>query len=234
MPIKAMCVISKPSMKIKLFVIWKRSNWSQTSSSMALQTLCIISQPSVNSNWSYVLKMLNPGHNCRFFGLCNFEIWQTTTRNNRTHLPYHFKFCTSFRSHLWIQIGVTTGKRYIRVKILTFFSPCAPEIWRMILKNNRVTLLCHSDLCALFHGLLWIQTWVTVQKRSTWVTNRRLCGLCDLEIWRMNSKNNSAPLLCPFKLCAKFCSHLSIQIGVRVRKRQNWGEFCFDLCDLDL
>ena len=42
---------------------------------------------------------------------------------------------------------------------------------------------------------------------------------CDLEIWRMTLKNNRAPLLCYFKLCASFCIHRSIQTGVTVRKR---------------
>ena len=35
----------------------------------------------------------------------------------------------------------------------------------------------------------------------------------DLEIWRMTFKNNRAPLLCYFKLCAAFRSHWWIQTG---------------------
>ena len=42
------------------------------------------------------------------------------------------------------------------------------------------------------------------------------------QIWRMTLKNNRAHLLCCFKLCASFHSHLSIQNGVTVRKRQIW------------
>ena len=45
---------------------------------------------------------------------------------------------------------------------------------------------------------------------------------CDLEIWRMTLKNNRAPLLFYFKLCAAFCSHRWIQAGVTVRKRPIW------------
>ena len=51
---------------------------------------------------------------------------------------------------------------------------------------------------------------------------------CDLKIWRMDLKNNWAPLLCYFKLCVSFHSHRSIQIGVTVRKLQIWvkiGDF---------
>ena len=38
----------------------------------------------------------------------------------------------------------------------------------------------------------------------------------------MTFKNNRAPLLCYFKLCASFCSHWWIQTGVTVRKRPIW------------
>ena len=51
---------------------------------------------------------------------------------------------------------------------------------------------------------------------------RRFLEPCDLEIWRMTLKNNRAPLLCYFKLCAAFCSHWWIQTGVTVRKRLSW------------
>ena len=40
-------------------------------------------------------------------------------------------------------------------------------------------------------------------------------GPCDLEIWLMTLKNNRAPLLCYFKLCASFHSHQWIQTGVK-------------------
>ena len=58
--------------------------------------------------------------------------------------------------------------------------------------------------------------------------NQRFFVLRDLQIWRMTLKNNRALLLCSFKLCASFHSHLSIQNGVTVRKRQIWvkiGDF---------
>ena len=45
---------------------------------------------------------------------------------------------------------------------------------------------------------------------------------CDLEIWWMTSKNNRAPLLCYFKLCALFHSYLSIQTGVTVQIHSIW------------
>ena len=54
---------------------------------------------------------------------------------------------------------------------------------------------------------------------------RRFLEPCDLEIWRMTLKNNRAPLVCYFKLCAAFRSHWWIQTGVTVRKRQIWVKF---------
>ena len=45
---------------------------------------------------------------------------------------------------------------------------------------------------------------------------------CDLDNWRMALKNDRAPLLCCFKLCASFESHQYIKTGVTVRKRQIW------------
>ena len=51
---------------------------------------------------------------------------------------------------------------------------------------------------------------------------RRFLEPCDLEIWRMTLKNNRAPLLCCFQLCAWFNCLIWTQTGVRVRKRLSW------------
>ena len=45
-----------------------------------------------------------------------------TFKNNWAPLLCYFKLCVSFRSHWWIQTGVTVRKRSIRVKIDDFFS----------------------------------------------------------------------------------------------------------------
>ena len=76
-------------------------------SSMLLQALCIISEPSVNSNWSYSPETLHLGQNQRFFVLCDLEIWQMTLKNNRAPLLCYFKLCASFRNHWSIQPWVT-------------------------------------------------------------------------------------------------------------------------------
>ena len=58
---------------------------------------------------------------------------------------------------------------------------------------------------------------------------------CDLEIWWMTLKNNRAPILCYFKLCASFRSHWLIQIGVTVRKHPiGQIRHFLEPCDLEI
>ena len=58
--------------------------------------------------------------NRRFFSTCDLEIWWMTPKNNRAPLLCYFKLFASFRSHWWIQTGVTVRKRLIWVKIDAF------------------------------------------------------------------------------------------------------------------
>ena len=57
-----------------------------------------------------------------FFVPCDLEIWQMTLKNNRAPLLCYCKLCASFRSHWWIQTGVTVRKRPIWFKIDDFCS----------------------------------------------------------------------------------------------------------------
>ena len=61
-------------------------------------------------------------------------------------------------------------------------------------------------------------------------------SLCDLENWCMTLKNNRAPLLCCFNLCASFHSQWWVKTGATVRKRQIWvkSDDFFYLCDLEI
>ena len=93
----------------------------------------------------------------------------------------------------------------------------------MILKNNRAPLLCCFKLCVSFHSHQWIQTKVSPEMLNSG-QNRWFNVPCDLEIWQMTLKNNRAPLLCYFKLCASFRSHWWIQTGVTVQKHPIWSK----------
>ena len=57
-----------------------------------------------------------------FLEPCDLKIWRMTLKNNRAPLLCYFKLYASFRSHRWIQAGVTVRKRPIWVKIDDFFS----------------------------------------------------------------------------------------------------------------
>ena len=104
-----------------------------------------------------------------FFEPCDLAIRRMILKNNRAPFLCYFKLCASFRSHWWIQTGVTVRKRPIWVKIDDFFSRVTLpfDVWPF--KNNRATLLCYFKLCASFRSHWWIQTGVTVRKRSFWV-----------------------------------------------------------------
>ena len=124
----------------------------------------------MNSTWSYSPETPNLGQIRRFLEPRDLEIWRMTFKNNL--LCYfklcYFKLCAPFRSHWWVQTGVTVRKRPIWVKIDDFFSRVT-EIWRMTFKNNRAPLLSIIKLYASFHHHMWIQTRVTVRKRLSWV-----------------------------------------------------------------
>ena len=128
---------------------------------------------------------------------------------------HHLKAISEFKLELQsrdVQFGWTSF----------VFVPCDLEIWWMTLENNRAPHLYHIKLCASFQSHGWIQTGVTVRKRSIRVKISDFFVLCDLEIWRMTLKNNRAPLLCYFKLCASIHSHQWIQTGVTVWKCPIW------------
>ena len=93
------------------------------------------------------------------------------------------------------------------------------KIWWMTMQNNRIPLLNYIKLCAAFQGHWYIQTSVTVRKRSIWVKNWSFFAARDLGNWQMTLKNFRAHLLYYIGLCVAFQSHWYIQSGVKVRKR---------------
>ena len=58
----------------------------------------------------------------RFLEPWDLEIWRMTLKNNRAPLLCYFKLYASFRSHRWIQAGITVRKRPIWVKMDDFYS----------------------------------------------------------------------------------------------------------------
>ena len=151
-----------------------------------------------------------------------------TLKNNRAHLLGYFKLCVSIRSHLSIQTGVTVRKRQIWVKISHFLSCVTMKFDRWPWKT--IGHLFYATSSLVHHFIAICEFKVELQSgNSQFGSKLAIFDPCDLEIWRMTLKNNRAPLLCFFKLCASFHSHLWIQNGATVQKHQIWvkiGHFC--------
>ena len=95
----------------------------EATSSILSQALCIISKPSLNSNWSYSSKTLNLGQNWTFFyPFVTFKFQRWPWKAIGHLFPSFFKLCVSFHSHWWIYTGVTDRKRPIWIKIDNFVS----------------------------------------------------------------------------------------------------------------
>ena len=148
--------------------------------------LCIISNPLVNSNWSYSPEMLNSGRNWRYFILCDLEIWWMTLEKNRVPLLYRIKLCASFQSHRWSQTSVTVRKRPIRVKIGNFLS-------RVTLKFNgwpwkTIGHLSYAPSSFVHHFLAIGEFKLELQPgNAQFGSKSTIFYLCDLEIWRVHS-----------------------------------------------
>ena len=144
-----------------------------------------------------------------------------TLKNNSAPVVSDFELWASFYSHLWTKTGVTVRKRPIWVKF-DFFRPVTLKFDRWPKATRPPPLLAYFELYASNQSHWWIQTGVTVRKRPVCVKIGDFFFPCDLEIWQITVKHNEVPLLCYFKLCASFRSHMWIQTGLTVRKRPNW------------
>ena len=103
-------------------------------------------------------------------------------------------------------------------------------------KNNRAPLVFYIKLCASFQIHPWSQTWVTIRKPSIGVKIGDFFVLCNLEIWRMTSKNNRAPLLYHIKLCiiSKPSVNLNWSYSPETLNSGQNRRFFFVLCDLEI
>ena len=75
--------------------------------------------------------------------------------------------------------------------------------WNMSLDFHKSCYFADPSVCVI------IIVWSVQINTESW----------DLEIWRMTLKNNRAPCLCYFTLCASFHNHRWTQTGVTVQKR---------------
>ena len=145
-----------------------------------------------------------------------------TLTKNRAPLPYYLKLCASFQSHGWIQTGFTVLRRSIWGKIGTFLS-------RVTLKFDgwpwkTIGHLSYAASSFLHHFIAIGEFKLELQSGNAQFRSKSMIFFqpYDFEIWPLTLKNNRAPLLCCFKLCASFHGHLWIKTGVTVWKHPIW------------
>ena len=148
-----------------------------------------------------------------------FDGWPLKT--NRALLLYYVKLCASFQIHWWIQNGVTVQKRSIRVEICEILSCMTLKFDGWPWKTTGHLFYTTSSLCIISKPSVKSNLSCTPEMLNSG-KNQQFFVPCDLEIWWMTLKNNMAPLLYCFKLCASFHSHWWIQTEVTVRKRSIW------------
>ena len=133
-----------------------------------------------------------------------------------------FRLCASFHSRQSIQTGVTVQKRSIPVKIGNFLSCVIFKFDRWPWKTIRHFFYAASSFAHHFIAISLYKLELQSGNAKFGSKSGIFFVPCDLEIWQMTLKNNKAPLLCYFKLCASFQSHGWIQTGVTVRKCPIW------------
>ena len=94
-----------------------------------------------------------------------------------------------------------------------FFVPCDLVNWWMTLKDNRVSFVHHFKAI----GKLKLE----LQSGNAQFGSKSMifCSLWPWNVTNDHKKNDRAPVLCCFKLCASFRSKWWIQTGVTARKR---------------
>ena len=94
----------------------------------------------------------------------------------------------------------------------------------MTLKNKRAPLLCYFKLYASFLSHWWFKLELQSENAQSGSNSTIFRGVWPRNLM-MTLKNNRAPLLCYFNLCASFHSHWWFQAGVTVRKFPIWVKF---------
>ena len=107
--------------------------------------------------------------NRRFFSPCDLQIWWMTQKNNRAPLLCYFKLFASFRSHWWIQTGVTVWKRPIWVNIDAFLSRVTLKFDGWPSKTIGHLFYATSSFVQHFVAIGEFKLELRVRKRPIWV-----------------------------------------------------------------
>ena len=130
------------------------------------------------------------------------------------------RYITSSRLIIYVKwdiYNVFSLKCFGKIKKLKFWLSFLPnDVWLrsyLAILHNKANL---RDLIAAT-GLVIL---LKIRFKSS------ICSPCNLEIWRMTSKNHRSPLLYYIKHCASFQSYRWIQTWVTVRKCSFWVKIC--------
>ena len=136
--------------------------------------------------------LLKLDSNRQFFSLCDLEIWWMTSKTIGHFFYTMSSFVHHFKSIGECKLELQSGNTQFGLK-------CPVWPWNF-------SSILHQALCIISKP--WGNSnWSYSPETLNSAQNRQFFVLCDLEIWRMTLKNNRAPLLCCFKLCASFHSH---------------------------
>ena len=218
-------------------------------SSVLCQALCIISKPSVHSNWSYSPETLTSGQNWRFLSgvTLNFDGWPWKTKGRlffaTSSFTHHFVAIREFKLELQsgnVQFG-SSMMTWSDGNIFRVTGPLWGGIhWSLVNsphKDQGVGALMFSLICS------WTNGWVNNRDAGD---VRRHCAyygvslfkltifvLFDLEVWRMTLKNNRAPM--PHQALCMISSPYINSNWSYGPERLNWVLTYVTLtCDLDL
>ena len=103
-----------------------------------------------------------------------------------------------------------------------FLEPCYLAIWRMTLKTTTghifyATSSFVQHFVAIGEFKLELHSW-----NARFGSKLTFFKPCGLQTWQMTLKNNSAPILCYFKLCTSFRILWWIKTGVAIQKCTFW------------
>ena len=115
--------------------------------------------------------------------------------------------------------GVTVQKCSIWVKFGNFLSSMTLKFDRWPSKTVWQLFCAGSSYVHHFAAIGQFKLELQSGNNAQFICKSAIFFPCDLGVWRLTLKNNRAPLLYHFKLCASFRNYQTIQTGVTVRKR---------------
>ena len=172
----------------------------------------------VNSNWSYNPETPNLGQIHNFFSrvTLKFDGWPWRT------IEYLFYTTSSFVQHFK---AIDIFKLELQSRNAQFGSKLAIFLSRVTLKINvwpwkTIGYLFYTTSNIVHHFKSIGEVTLELQTGNTQIGDFFVLPDLEIDVWPW--KNNRAPLLCCFNLCASFHSQWWIQTGVTIRKRPIW------------